>query len=131
MAAMLVREAMQPVPIALRPNSSLGEATARLAASGSDALPVVDADGRYRGTVIARQIEEAMRENSVDVTVETLMRDVPTLRADETLDRALEALLHDGVPGVPVVAPGSTTVIGWLTHRDVLRAYRRQLPDRR
>ncbi|HEX8754498.1 MAG TPA: hypothetical protein VF731_13890 [Solirubrobacterales bacterium] len=25
--------------------------------------------------------------------------------------------------GLPIVAPGTRTVVGWLDHRDVLRAY--------
>ena len=50
----------------------------------------------------------------------------PTLRANQTLEQALGALLRERT-GLPVVEPDTRAVVGWLTHVDVLRAYNARL----
>ena len=44
------------------------------------------------------------------------------LRADETLERAVRALAITDASGLPV-HDADLTVVGWITHRDILRAY--------
>jgi hypothetical protein len=56
---------------------------ARFATEGCDALPVADHDGTYRGTVIARDVEDSAQ----DATAATLARAVPTLHTDQNLER--------------------------------------------
>lgn len=71
-----------------------------------------------------------MRDNTTDLPVANLAHDLPFLTADQSLEAALEALFHEGITGLPVLERDQQTVVGWLTHRDVLRGYHRQLASR-
>ena len=126
MQLMRVSEAMQPLPLAVPVDMPLNETIARLAEATTDGLPVVDGDGRYRGTITSQQVEEAMRENALDATAGELAQDLPALLADQTVEDALGALLR-ARSGLPVVQPDGRTPVGWLTHVDVLRAYNARL----
>ena len=121
-----VSEAMQPLPLAVPDDMPLNEAIARLAEATTDGLPVVDGNGRYRGTIATQQVEEAMRENALDVTAGELAQDLPALFTDQTVEDALGALLR-ARSGLPVVQPDGRMPVGWLTHVDVLRAYNARL----
>jgi CIC family chloride channel protein len=44
------------------------------------------------------------------------------LFGDETLEQALRQLVLYGPDGLPVVSPDRHHVVGWITHRDVVRA---------
>jgi CIC family chloride channel protein len=123
MSLLSVRDAMGPVPDPLAADTSLTEAVDRFAVEGVEALPVVDADGSYRGTVTSYQLEEAMRTNVLDATAGDLAQDAPPLAGDDSLEHALRRLVTEEAPGLAVVESGDGRVIGWLTHRDVLAAY--------
>ena len=115
---------MEPLPVALPADLPLNEVIARLSDAPVDGLPVVDAEGTYRGTLGAQQVEQAMRENALDACAGDLAQDLPPLRAEQQLEEALGALLRAG-SGLPVVDGGQP--VGWLTHVDVLRAYNARL----
>jgi CBS domain-containing protein len=51
------------------------------------------------------------------------MREAPKVRADESLEDAVAVLAAGDDEGIPVVDPDDR-MVGWLTHRRVLRAYR-------
>jgi len=123
MSLLTVRDAMRPVPVPVRTDASLTEIVDRLVVEGVEALPVVDAQGDYSGIVTADGVEERMRANVLDATAADVSQHVPAVRADETLDQALERLLTHGAAGLPVLAGDDGRVIGWLTHRDLLRSY--------
>jgi chloride channel protein, CIC family len=127
MATITVKDAMQPLPEALREDLPLNEVVARLTAEQREALPVVDRSGRYRGTVTMRLVEEEMRENALDAVVGSLVQPAPTLTVDQNLERALTVLVRSESGGLPVLDGDRRSVIGWLTHRDVLRAYNARL----
>jgi chloride channel protein, CIC family len=127
MELVTVAEAMQPIPEALADTLPLHAAIGRLTAAERDALPVVDGEGRYRGTVTVRQLEHALRGNALDVVVGDLAEAAPTLAAGQTLEEALGVLLRTSATGLPVVSAAGQAAIGWLTHRDVLRAYNERL----
>jgi Mg2+/Co2+ transporter CorC len=42
-------------------------------------------------------------------------------------EQALTVLVHSEDSGVPVLSADRRTVVGWLTHQDVLRAYHERL----
>ncbi len=126
MQLLIVADAMQPAPTQLQTTTSLNEAIARIAETPTDGLPAIDEHGRYRGTLSTEQLEQAMRENALDATAGELTQDIPALKPDQTLEDALGALLH-AHSGLPVIAPGSDSPVGWLTHRDVLHAYNTRL----
>jgi CIC family chloride channel protein len=121
-----VRDAMRPVPGPLSQSTRLTEIIDLLDAEDTDALPVVDADGRYCGTVVAAQIEAAALDDASEATAGELAVLIPTIRADQTLEDALKILTANERTGVPVVDVDRGEVAGWLDHRDVLRAYGRR-----
>jgi CIC family chloride channel protein len=129
MTLLSVRDAMTPVPDPLHQSTTLDEVLDRFDREEVDALPVVDDAGQYRGTVTAVQLEAGARDDAVEATAGELAVLSPTVRADQTLDDALRVLVGNDRSGVPVIE--GTAVVGWLTHRDVLRAYTNHVhPDR-
>jgi CIC family chloride channel protein len=125
MRLITVAEAMQPLPEPVSINADLAELTTRLLDERRDALPVTDPLGDYRGVVTSRQVEEAMGDNSLDVTAESLMSTVVPVNATASLHDALAELVQRSRGGVPVLDNGE--LVGWLTHGDVLSAYHRRL----
>ena len=120
---MTVRDAMESIPHPLRQEESLGTAVKRLADERREALPIVDSEGQYRGVITAREVETAMRDSSPDIPIGGLAKGGPTVTVDQKLDDALAALVHHDLPGLVVLDENKQTVVGWLTHRAVLRAY--------
>ncbi|MGH9094431.1 MAG: chloride channel protein, partial [Acidimicrobiales bacterium] len=127
MQVLHVADAMIAVPAALAQSSPLNEVIGRFADEGLDALPVVDADGEYRGTVTSAEVERSAQDNLLDATAGSLARNTPTLRSDQTLEEALGVLVANERSGLPVLSANQREVVGWITHRDVLRAYNRRL----
>ncbi|HET7568097.1 MAG TPA: chloride channel protein [Gaiellaceae bacterium] len=126
MALLTVRDAMQPVPVSVDQGTPLNEVIERLMRGPADGLPVVDADGAYRGTVTSQQVEQAMRENALDADAGGLAQETTALRPSQTLEQGLSALMRER-SGLPVLEPETRRVVGWLTHMDVLRAYNQRL----
>jgi CBS domain-containing protein len=79
--------------------------------------------------ITAQEVEGSMRENALDATAGSLAHRLPTLMPDESLEKALTLLMRQEVSGLPVVTQAGNRVIGWLTHRDVLRAYAARLGE--
>ncbi|PZS37839.1 MAG: hypothetical protein DLM62_17000 [Pseudonocardiales bacterium] len=127
MELLTVADAMQPLPAALALDVPLNGVIDRIVVEGRDALPVVDEQGVYRGTVIARDVEDSVRGNALEATAGTLARAVPTVHPGQTLEQALAVLVQQDRSGLPVVTAGDGAVLGWLTHRDVLAAYNTRL----
>ncbi len=121
MTILTVRDAMRPVPNPLAQATPLAEIIDRFDGEDADALPVIDPDGRYRGTVTSAQLEAGARDDAVDATAGDLAVLTPTIRAEQTLEDALRVLITNDRSGLPVIE--GAAVAGWLTHRDVLRAY--------
>ena len=127
MEVLTVADAMGPIPTPVAETDTIGEVIDLLGTEGVDALPVVDVDGAYRGAVTSREIEEAARANRLDATAGELVRTTTTLPENESLESALGALVEHDQTGLPVVSAESAQLIGWVTHRDVLRAYNTRL----
>ncbi len=123
MEVITVGEAMSPLPEAVNQAATLGEFVDRFVAEGILNLPVVDDAGAYRGVLTVNQIEESMRENAFGATAGNLARNEPALRPADTLEHALTELVRHDLGGLPVVTKDGDRVLGWLTHRDVMRAY--------
>lgn len=121
LARISVSAAAGPLPVPLRPDTSLAELAARFAVEPNTALPVVDEHGAVLGVVPALEVERAVQGGAEDVTAADLAHSVPVLRGDESLEEALAALTGHGGAGLPVRLPGDS-FSGWLTHRDLLRA---------
>lgn len=127
MRTLRVRDAMQRLPASLPAELRVADALARFTADGADVFPVTDDGGRYRGIVTLRQVEQAIRDDTVDETVGRLAVEAPSLTVDLALQDALVSLVRATTPGLPVLAADRGEVVGWLTHRDVVRAYHERL----
>jgi chloride channel protein, CIC family len=133
MAQIPVAEAMGTPPRAVRPDQPLAELVKRFATERSDSLPVITADGTITGIVVAVDLERALGNGSDDETLTAaLTRQAPELRATDSLEDAGHALGASDDTGIPIL-DADGRLIGWLTHRRLLRAYRersRQRPAR-
>lgn len=127
MEVLTVADAMQPVPHAIERAAPLNTVIERLADEQRDALPVADEQGVYRGTVTARQVEESARENALETSAGALAEAMPSLTAEQTLEQALTMLVDRDRAGMPVLSGDGRQILGWITHRDVLRAYNDRL----
>ena len=86
--------------------------------------PVAERHGPLVGVVAATDVERAISRGSDERTVAAaLAREVPRLRASDSLEDAVRALGITDDEGIPVMGDDDH-VVGWLTHRRVLRAYR-------
>jgi CBS domain-containing protein len=120
MDVLTVGEAMRLVPAGVDERRAVRDVLPRFGEAGTLAVPVLDAAGRYRGALLARAVERSLRDGAPEVAVGDLARELPTLKANHTLRQALPALIQSDDAGLPVVDAKGDTVIGWLTHRDVL-----------
>jgi CIC family chloride channel protein len=125
MQLITVRDAMRPPPDSLPANTPIDQAISRLTRTNGGALPVIDDEGAYLGTLGPREIERAMRDNTLGETAGELADATPALAGSETLEQALTALL-DTPSGLPVITNDGAP-IGWLSHADVLHAYNKRM----
>jgi CBS domain-containing protein len=87
---------------------------------------VVDVDGRYRGTITARELQSALlnREALALTTAADLMRtDVPSTHEDESMEVAFQKLTAKDVDAIPVVERGTRRLLGVLTRERLMQAY--------
>ena len=122
MAQITVAEAMGQTPRAVRPEQPLREIVERFATERTDSLPVTDAVGSLTGVIAATDLERAISHRT-DTT--TLAHEVPRLQATDSLEDAVQALASTDDEGLPVIDEDNQ-LIGWITHRQVLRTYLRR-----
>ncbi len=123
MGQLTVEAAMAPVPPGVLQTSSLGDILDRFVLEDRAALPVVDEAGQYRGVLTMAEAEASIRGDSYDATAGELAQPLPALSPADTLEHALTTLVRHEQSGLPVQAPDHGRVVGWITHRDVMRAY--------
>jgi CIC family chloride channel protein len=122
--ALTVQAAMQPrIPAIVPTDLPVAALAERLSDEAGQALPVVDEEGNLVGVVSPDDLEPALTEEAGADTARQLARPVPDLRVADPLERAARLLGESEEAGLPVLAADSDSVVGWITHRDVLRAY--------
>ena len=85
---------------------------------------MIAADGALAGVVAAVDVEQAIGNGSDGATLTAaITRRPPELRATDSLEDAVQALGASDDAGIPVLDTDGQ-LIGWLTHRRLLRAYR-------
>jgi CIC family chloride channel protein len=110
-------------PIAVHPDTPLGELRTLFAESHHAVFPVVDDDGRLVGVVDEPALREAVASPDLDdlVVAADLIGDTPTLLPDEPLRDAMEKLVTGHHDELVVVDPDdAAVVIGTLSRRDVV-----------
>jgi CIC family chloride channel protein len=106
-------------PEAVVTGTDLRAAAARFVWTGESCVPVVDTDGRYLGTLSSHDLMDALAADDPADIVGLTADSVPVSAATPIGD-ALTRLDH-GAAAVPVIGT-EQTLVGWIRHRDVLRA---------
>jgi CIC family chloride channel protein len=122
MQTVTVQTAMTEPPPPVAVDTPLAQVVGRMTSENLDALPVVDEDGDLVGVIGVRDVERAGRLDG-DATTGSLARGAPELRVSDSLEDAAHILGDSEESGLPVLAARNGHVAGWLTHRDILRAY--------
>ena len=129
LSALQVSQVMRTAPEALPGSAGLAEIAARFAQGSDAALPVTDQQGHLLGVLAARDIDrQAVSGEHVDAA--SLAQVTPELHAEQALTDAIELLSDGGWEGLPVLAKGNITMVAWIDHRDVMRAYAKQIERR-
>jgi CIC family chloride channel protein len=123
MGRMTVGEAMVGVPRPVAATSPRADILERLVVEERDALPVVDEAGRYVGVLTIGEVEASIQEGVIDTTAGSLAQPLPALHPADTLEHALTILVSHEQSGLPVLDADGARVVGWINHRDVMRAY--------
>ena len=96
-------------------------------------VPVIDGSGQLRGVLAADIVRAVLAEDPAHglvVAEDLVLPDIPVLRVDDSVQRALELLALQHVEVLPVVSdPGS--LVGLLDRRTILHAYRRRIDELR
>jgi CIC family chloride channel protein len=122
MAGITVAQAMGDLPRPLAPEQPLRDIVARFSAERANTLPVLAADGALLGVIDAADLEQSLAGETSNLTAASLVHAAHGLHADQTLEQAARALAATDDEGLPVLDVDDD-VIGWLTHRRLLRAY--------
>jgi CIC family chloride channel protein len=130
MAQIKVGEAMGKLPQPLAPEQPLLDVVRRFTAEHLDALPVIDHHGTLLGVITAADIEQAIAGPTHELNAHALVHQAPELRVDQSLEDAVRALAADDDEGLPILDTDGKGVVGWLSHRQLLRAYHAHLDKR-
>jgi CIC family chloride channel protein len=131
MEAITVAEAMRPTPEPVRADARLDEMVERLSGGSEAALPVVDLDGSFVGVLLEDELEQAIAGGAGGVDARSLARQLPTLRGGESLAEATGTLVRTDSSVLAVLDEAGEQVIGWLSHRDILRVYDQRMKQER
>jgi CIC family chloride channel protein len=116
-----IADAMGSPVVPLAAGAPASETAEALLRAGRNALPVVDDAGVLVGVVTIRALERGAGD--LPSAVAGLAEEVPELHPDQPLALAVDWLTGGEREGLPIVDSRSAAVVGWLEHRDVLRAY--------
>jgi H+/Cl- antiporter ClcA/CBS domain-containing protein len=122
----LVRDVMSREVETLPAAATVGEARRRFETGRHGAYPLVDEQGRCVGIVSRGDVLRAPGQAPDEAPVsEIASRDVVAVAPGDTVHRALQRMLEEGVEHLPVI--DGAWLIGICTRTDVLRARRHQL----
>ena len=123
-----VRDLTQGLPISeamitqfrtLPLDSTVNEAADAVLRSQQHEFPVVDERGRIQGLLTRDGLIGALKKQNGGESVRTIMHeDLPTIEADEGLDRAFRLMQESQTPALPVVDPDGRP-IGLITTESV------------
>jgi CIC family chloride channel protein len=111
--------------------SPVRDVLVRFLALRTELVAVVDKEGRYRGVIPARGLKESAQEvedaGRSLVALDIMRTDLPTLAPHEPLTRAIDRFHGVDTDALPVVRPGDSHFVGFLSEGDIVSAYRNEL----
>jgi CIC family chloride channel protein len=120
-------------PLTVPPSTPIRDVVKLLDEAHLRAVAVVDPDGRLHGILTAELVRAVLAENparGLVVAEDLLVPDLPTLRTDDSVPRALELFALQHVDVLPVVSI-EDELVGLLDRRAILSAYRRRIDELR
>ena len=131
MRSLKVSEAMSNKVGSVREDMSLGEFHDLVVSNKHASFPVVDKNNHLTGVVGHADYAEYFRDPAlwnVVVMQELATRDAVTVTPQDSLATAAEKLAAKDFATLPVVAgPGDSTLVGIISHRDIISYYNRRL----
>jgi CIC family chloride channel protein len=111
-------------PVVAQLNDRVEDVIERDAAAGELAVPVCDGE-RFVGVVTSADLAVAMRNGNGHQSVSTILHSTSdVLHPDDTVERAASLMAEDAHPLLAVVSREGDRLVGIVTRRDVLQAYR-------
>jgi len=111
-------------PVVAQLHDRIEDIVARDAEAGELAVPVCNGK-RFIGILTSADLARAMAEGHGDEKVSTIVQAMNiVLQPDDTVERAATLMADAPVPLLPVVDPKDQHLLGIVTRRDVLQAYR-------
>lgn len=113
-------------PLVARADESIRDVAARLRETWESVVPVVDGE-RFAGIATATDIAAYLADHG-DGRMESILRPyASTLERTDTLEQAALAMADPQTPLLPVIERASGALLGIVTRRDVLDAYRSRI----
>ena len=110
----------RPAPDPLPHRATLASAATALAGTTLGIVPVVGAEGDYRGCLTAQDVTQALDDPDPPERVTDLIHRPTALAADTPPHEILSALAGHGATGLPVLDRDGTALLGWITYETVL-----------
>ncbi len=111
-------------PVVAQLSDTISDIVARDAEAGELAVPVCNGS-RFIGIVTSADLARAMSEGHANAAVSTIVQTMnDVLNTDDTVERAATLMADDEFPLLPVVDRSDSHLVGIVTRRDVLQAYR-------
>lgn len=118
-----IRAVERPAQLVAQASQPIAEIAQQLHHSPEVVVPVVE-DGRFIGMVTASDLAGALVTEPHLRIGELVQPAARLLERDDTLEQAAIAMADPQTPLLPVVDPDDGALLGILTRRDVLNAYR-------
>lgn len=123
-----VDEVMRAVSVAtVSPDASLAVVSRVMGRARQTCLPVLGADGRVRGTISQREVQDLLdrHDERFPVIADDLAHASRTVAPQDGLDVALGRLDQSDMDELPVIT-ASDEIVGLVSRRDILSAYTRR-----
>jgi chloride channel protein, CIC family len=111
-------------PVIAQLHDRIEDIVARDQEAGELAVPVCN-ERRFIGIVTSSDLAGALREGKGAAPISSIVQTMGhVLEPDDTVERAATLMADAPVPLLPVVDPNDAHLVGIVTRRDVLQAYR-------
>jgi CIC family chloride channel protein len=112
-----------PPSVIASPDDQLSDVATKLEDSPEFVVPVCR-DGRFLGVILASDVAAAVSSNRLQTVAHCIRPVSAQLTRTDTLEQAAALMADPQTPILPVVEAGTGRLLGIVTRRDVLNAYR-------